>query len=491
MGGKATGQALVLENRPLSRPGAKTRIHLLRLLAPEAARRARPGQFVMLKARPGPDPILARPFSVHYADSDELHLLFRVAGRGTHILSQTSKDAELAVWGPLGRGFDLEAKQALLVAGGMGWAPFRFLARRLEERGAALESVVGADNADTLRALLHHLPGLDHLKNMQVATEDGSAGAKGLVIGPMADALKRADMVYTCGPLPMLRAVTRLWRPGRRGLPGLPGKPHGLRSGGLPGLRGPGHWRRLFASMPGRAGAAGRHGGLGAAMSEDLELFLKPAPGIECDHPDMLALARKIIQGSADDIEAARKLFDWARDMVAYSVYVPFESMEDYLATSTLARGRGFCVQKATVLCTLARAAGIPARLAFADIRNHLLPPYMLDILPGGYIYFHCFLEWWLQDRWVKSTPSFDKELTERQGWQLVEFDPQESAMLPATDLAGRPHVEYTNYRGWRLGVPLEEFLESILIYSGPILLEGWRKLTEQGPPNQDKGNGR
>jgi|Deesub1362A_J573_1020465.scaffolds.fasta_scaffold18949_2 transglutaminase-like putative cysteine protease len=213
---------------------------------------------------------------------------------------------------------------------------------------------------------------------------------------------------------------------------------------------------------------------------KDLEAFLEPAPGIQCDHPEVVALARRVVRGAGDEVEAARRLFYFARDTVRYSVRVPFEELDDYLALNTLARGKGFCVQKAALLCTLARALGIPSRLGFADIKNHQLPEHLDEMIPEGVLYFHCFVEWWVAGAWRKATPSFDAELSRRWGWRLVEFSPEADAMLPATDLSGRPHIEYLRYHGWRLGVPLEEFIAANTAGCGREAMDAWRRLVRE-----------
>lgn len=216
-------------------------------------------------------------------------------------------------------------------------------------------------------------------------------------------------------------------------------------------------------------------------QTEDLEQFLTPAPGIQCEHPEVFKLARSLAKGSQNDVEAARRLFEFVRDTVRYSVHVPFWELEHYLALNTLARGSGFCVQKSALLGALARALGIPCRLGFADIQNHLVRGPLAELVPGGIIHHHCFLEWFVGGRWLKSTPSFDRGLTEALGWRLVEFSPQADALLPATDLTGQPHITYLRYHGWRLGVPLEEFLRVTEESYGTAILEGWKRLALQG----------
>lgn len=219
---------------------------------------------------------------------------------------------------------------------------------------------------------------------------------------------------------------------------------------------------------------------VGEGMGPELEFFLEPADGIQCAHPQVRALARRVARGSRDEVEAARRLFAYVRDTVRYSVQVPFDDLEHYLALNTLARGWGYCVQKSAMLCALARALGIPARLGFADIANHILPPDMLRMLGGNVLHYHCFAEWWVGGGWYKATPSFDRQLSQERGWRLVEFTPGQDLLLPATDLAGNRHVEYLRYHGWRQGVPLAEMMDCWTQTMGPAGLAAWRRLGQE-----------
>ena len=220
---------------------------------------------------------------------------------------------------------------------------------------------------------------------------------------------------------------------------------------------------------------------MGTAVSGDLHRFLRPSAGIQCDHPQVAALAEQITAGARDQVEAAGLLFDYARDTVRYSVHVPFTSIEDYLALNTLKRGAGFCAQKAALLCTLARCRGIPARLVFADIQNHLLSPHLAEIITDGVIHYHTFTELFINGRWLKATPAFDAELSRQEGWRLVEFSPEADALLPATDLSDRPHITYLRYHGWREGMALQEFLEvTAESYKVPDI-QTWKTLASRG----------
>lgn len=209
--------------------------------------------------------------------------------------------------------------------------------------------------------------------------------------------------------------------------------------------------------------------------AEPLESFLEPAPGVQCEPREVFDLARKTARGSKNDVEAAQKLFEFARDTVRYSVAVPFEPLEQYLALNTLARGKGYCVQKAALLCALARAVGIPSRLGFADIANEQLPEELYEITGDNVLQYHSFVEWFIGGRWQKATPSFDAALSAQRGWRLVEFKSGEDLLLPAFTLDGRPHIRYISQRGWRYGVPLDEMLATWEAKVGPERMDAWR----------------
>jgi transglutaminase-like putative cysteine protease len=193
---------------------------------------------------------------------------------------------------------------------------------------------------------------------------------------------------------------------------------------------------------------------------EDIDQFLLPSSGIQSDHPEIIALASDISGRADDQVEKARRLFEFSRDKVRYSVYEPFWEIEHYLALNTLARGRGYCAQKAAVLVALARAAGIPARIAYAHIRNHQLPKDMVRLLGSQVLPYHTYVQWRLNGRWLAATPSFDRKLSEELGWQVVEFQPDQDLMLPAKDLEGRPHITYLEKLGWRPGIMLQEMFD-------------------------------
>lgn len=188
--------------------------YLMRLRSPDMARAARAGQFVMIRVRPGRDPLLRRPFSIAGVEQGELLLiLYRVVGRGTEIMAQTRERERIWVLGPLGKGFTTPQRDhlSLLVAGGMGLAPLLFLAQAIHAGDARL--MLGFGTAAEMVALEHFGDvGMD----VSTATDDGTAGHA----GPVTDLLgaflegegqnKRRLCIFACGPGPMLKKVAAM-----------------------------------------------------------------------------------------------------------------------------------------------------------------------------------------------------------------------------------------------------------------------------------------
>ena len=194
--------------------------NVIALAAPDVARKARPGQFVMVKTATGTAPLLRRPFSVFERLRDEsggvtgLSLLNKRVGVTTEQLFEASPGDRIRCLGPLGRPFDppTAGEAAWMVAGGVGLAPFLMLAETLAELGCEGTLFYGGRTADDL----FHLDTFSRLGvGLRLATDDGSRGAPGMVTGPLEEALEAAEptrpiKIYACGPTPMMRAVTTL-----------------------------------------------------------------------------------------------------------------------------------------------------------------------------------------------------------------------------------------------------------------------------------------
>ena len=186
------------------------------LIEPTIANVSRPGQFVNVRVADSYDPLLRRPFSVHAVDPDKgtFSLLYDVVGRGTKLLMAMHKGDHVNLVGPLGTSFDVgESHDArhILVAGGCGAAPIHFLSDWIcRQHGCGMVTVLVG--AKTGTALLCEREFVAHCVKVEVATEDGSFGFKGLVTELLDQQLNGRDKnietrVYSCGPMPMMRAV--------------------------------------------------------------------------------------------------------------------------------------------------------------------------------------------------------------------------------------------------------------------------------------------
>jgi dihydroorotate dehydrogenase electron transfer subunit len=179
--------------------------HLLWLEAPEIAKQAKPGQFVMVRCGENDEHPLRRPLSIHQREGNRIALLFNIVGGGTQWLSQRASGEKLDLLGPLGNGFSTnsKSKRLLLIAGGMGIAPLAFLANEASRRGLSVTLLYGAP---TSARLYPHLPEV----RLVTATEDGSVGKKGMITDFLPDFTKATDQIFACGPLAMYKTMAKM-----------------------------------------------------------------------------------------------------------------------------------------------------------------------------------------------------------------------------------------------------------------------------------------
>jgi len=198
---------------------------------------------------------------------------------------------------------------------------------------------------------------------------------------------------------------------------------------------------------------------------------LGPTPFIESDAPAIVTLSASLARPTPGETSVA--LFDWVRDEVRYDPWTAMDPPEQYRATAILERRRGYCVQKAVLLAALARANRIPTRLSFADVRNHKTPDNMREMMGTDLFVFHGFVELWLDGKWLKAAPAFDREATRRAGALLVELDGQQDATLHPVDPEGQPHMEYIRSRGAYADLPLDEIRQTFLEVYGSLRQAG------------------
>lgn len=193
---------------------------------------------------------------------------------------------------------------------------------------------------------------------------------------------------------------------------------------------------------------------------EQREKYLKPTSIIDCDHRRIQEKANELTKGQEGVIEKSRSLFAFVRDGIKYNPYLPRYLPEHFRASSTLARGEGFCVQKAVLLAALSRVIGIPSRLGFAVIKNYLLPEKVAEMLVTNLLPDHGYAELYLRGKWIKATPTFDLEMCQKNWIIPVEFNGKDDAKFHSHTQDGKLHIEYILDRGPYEDVPLDEIRE-------------------------------
>jgi len=159
--------------------------------------------------------------------------------------------------------------------------------------------------------------------------------------------------------------------------------------------------------------------------------------------------------------EKAIVLFYYVRDEIFYTPLPDSFSITEYRASKTLRRGEGYCTQKAILLTALARAAHIQSRLGFADVINHRIPEELFEKMGTNKFVYHGYSELWLNNRWVRATPAFNKELCNKLDIKPVEFDGEKDAVFHKRDKKGRTHVKYVKYYGSYTDIPYDEMMQA------------------------------
>jgi transglutaminase-like putative cysteine protease len=189
-----------------------------------------------------------------------------------------------------------------------------------------------------------------------------------------------------------------------------------------------------------------------------MEVERYPLAGEFVDSADagVLEFARNAAAGAGDDVSRAIKLYYAVRDEILYDPYYGGEERKYFRASDCLRAKRGFCIPKAALLAAAARSMGIPARVAYADVRNHLSTKKLLELMGGDLFIWHSFTELYLEGLWVKATPAFNLSLCQRFGVHPLEFDGRHDSLFHEFDREGRRHMEYVRERGSYADVPYE-----------------------------------
>jgi transglutaminase-like putative cysteine protease len=186
----------------------------------------------------------------------------------------------------------------------------------------------------------------------------------------------------------------------------------------------------------------------------DQDPALRPAPCLDSDHPAIRAFAAEVAGHLSTPRDKAVALYYAVRDRIRYDPYTVDLSDHGLKASTALIGGRGWCVPKAALLAAVCRAAGVPARVGFADVKNHLSTERLRQTMQTDVFHWHGYTSVQLDGRWLKATPAFNVELCEKFGLLPLEFDGTEDSIYHPFDVAGNRHMEYLAERGEYDDVP-------------------------------------
>ncbi len=209
--------------------------------------------------------------------------------------------------------------------------------------------------------------------------------------------------------------------------------------------------------------------------------YLTPTSIIDSDHPSIIDYANAVVQERKEPVEIAVKLYYAVRDTILYDPYSPFYLPEHYRASNVLERGRSFCVPKASLLCALARCCGIPARVGFADVRNHLASKQLSKFMGSDLFVYHGFVECFLEGKWVKATPAFNSELCRKHHVPPLEFDGREDSLFQAHNLENQRFMEYIHFHGVYADIPVSQILAGWEKAYGMERVRNWIRLLREG----------
>lgn len=207
-------------------------------------------------------------------------------------------------------------------------------------------------------------------------------------------------------------------------------------------------------------------------MSDEAEMnrYLQPTWFIDSDDPAVRGWALETTAGAHTPNERAVLLYDDVRDRIRYDPYNLVADPDAYRASAVLRSTSNWCIPKALLLAAGARVVGIPSRLGFADVRNHLASDKLRATMDNELFVRHGFTELHLDHHWLRVTPTFNRELCDRFGLLPLEFDGHHDALFHPFDRAGNLHMEYIRYYPTAADLPLDEIFDDLRAAYGDIV---------------------
>jgi transglutaminase-like putative cysteine protease len=194
-----------------------------------------------------------------------------------------------------------------------------------------------------------------------------------------------------------------------------------------------------------------------------MQKYLQPSPTFDFNHQAVQEFVTKHADEKDSPIKQSVSLYYAVRDNIRYDPYALNLTVEGLRASTTLINGRGWCVAKSILLAACCRNIGVPARLGFADVRNHLSTERLREQMKTDVFYWHGYTSLYLNDKWVKATSAFNIQLCNKFKLRPLDFDGNNDSLYHPFDLDGNLHMEYIQDRGCFDDVPLDAIIETFV----------------------------
>ena len=200
-------------------------------------------------------------------------------------------------------------------------------------------------------------------------------------------------------------------------------------------------------------------------MDIEVQRYLKPARFVDSDSKQVIEFAKTSVGNSKNPIKQGIELYYTVRDGIKYDPYHLSFEPDTLKASSVISRRYGFCVEKAVALAALARAVGIPSRIGFANVRNHLTTNRLKEIMRSDIFVFHGYAELFLEDKWVKATPAFNASICKLFNVKPLEFDGMNDSLFQPYNSKGNLFMEYVKDHGQFNDLPYETMVDEFKIH--------------------------
>jgi transglutaminase-like putative cysteine protease len=192
---------------------------------------------------------------------------------------------------------------------------------------------------------------------------------------------------------------------------------------------------------------------------KSFDQYLKPTKYLNSDDSNVIAFTNNVVGNENDKKKSILKLFYNIRDGIPYQFDSIGVKQEIFIASNVIDVEGSFCIPKAVLLATCSRVIGVPSRLGFADVKNHLATEKVREKMKTDLFIFHGYAELFVNNKWLKATPAFNRELCERFNVKPLDFDGENDAVFQQFTKSGEKYMDYLKDYGSYSDMPYELML--------------------------------